>query len=92
MAFDGDKPRRCPNQQARRQFLHAVDFDDDAQFGDHPGDDGRIVTIAGGEHNDIYAGRKIEHVDGDADVPVTLGRAIGPLNEGLQPDVPPVLG
>ena len=44
----------------------------DAEFIDHLADDRRVVTIPGGQHNSLYLGRKIEHVDSNADIPITL--------------------
>ena len=42
------------------------------------------VAVTGQQHHFVHPWRGIQYVDGDADIPVTLGRAVGTLDVGLQ--------
>ncbi len=82
--FNGDEPG-CGLDQARRcELPRAINFDLYAMGVPESFDDKVEITIAGCQHGDITFFGQLDHVESDADVPVTLRGPIASLNEWFE--------
>jgi hypothetical protein len=82
--FDRDELGRGLNQGCRRELPRTVHLDLHVVGIPELPDDEVEVAIAGRQHGHVDLLCELDHVEGDAHVPVTLRGAIASLNEGLE--------
>ena len=82
--LDRDELGRGLNQGCRRELPHTVHLDFHAVGVPELPDDEVEVAIAGRQHGHVNLLCELDHVEGDAHVPVTLRGAIASLNEGFE--------